>query len=266
VLVDAAGRWVLVANFMSGSVCVYPLGPDGALGEASDFVQHLGASIDPRRQRGPHAHSITLDPANRFAFVPDLGLDKLLVYRFDAQRGVLEPNATPWIKMKPGAGPRHLALHPQGRFAYLVNELDCTVAVLGYDARRGVFRQLQIVPTLPAGFAGESSCADIHPTPSGRFLYASNRGHDSIAAWRIDQRTGRLAALGHAATEGQTPRNFCVDPTGRFLLVANQDSDSVVTFSIDARSGTLRPTGEGMQVPTPVCVKVTQPARPPRGG
>jgi 6-phosphogluconolactonase len=265
-LVDAAGRHVLVANYASGSVSVYPVGSDGTLGAASDFVQHLGSSIVPRRQEGPHAHSITLDAANRFAFVPDLGLDKLMVYRFDARRGRLEPNATPWLKMKPGAGPRHIAFHPKGRFAYLVNELDGTVAALGYHPRQGVFRELQIAPTLPEGFTGQNTCADIHVTPSGRFLYASNRGHDSIAAWRIDQRTGRLAPLGHTATEGATPRNFCIDPSGRFLLVANQDSDSIVTFRIDARSGTLRPTGQVSTVPTPVCVKVTEPARPRRRG
>jgi 6-phosphogluconolactonase len=251
---------VFVANFSSGSVCVLPVRDDGSLGAACDFVQHLGAGIDPVRQNGPHAHSVTLDRANRFAFVPDLGLDKLLIYKFDAQRGMLEPNGVPWIKLKPGAGPRHLALHPGGRFGYLVNELNRTVAVLGCDRKTGAMQELQVITTLPEGFGGANTCADIHVAPSGRFVYASNRGHDSIAIFRVDQRTGRLTCIDHAATQGRTPRNFCLDPTGSFLLVANQDSDTIVTFRIDARSGMLETTGHVAPVPTPVCVKVRAPA------
>ncbi len=260
VVVDRQRRHVFVANFMSGSVCVLPVRDDGSLGEACDFVQHLGAGIDPARQTGPHAHSVTLDATNRFALVPDLGLDKLMIYRFDAKRGMLEPNGVPWLKMKPGAGPRHVALHPGGRFAYLINELDSTVAALAYDPKTGAMRELQVAATLPEGFDGQSSGADIYVSPSGRFVYASNRGHDSIAIFRIDARTGRLTTVGHEATQGRTPRSFCIDPTGRFLLVANQDSDAVVTFRIDARSGELHPTGHAAQVPTPVCVKIRAPA------
>ncbi|HSZ94459.1 MAG TPA: lactonase family protein [Acetobacteraceae bacterium] len=260
VVVDRERRHVFVANFSSGSVCVLPVRDDGSLDAACDFVQHLGAGIDPVRQNGPHAHSVTLDRANRFAFVPDLGLDKLLIYKFDAQRGMLEPNGVPWIKLKPGAGPRHLALHPGGRFGYLVNELNRTVAVLGCDRKTGAMQELQVITTLPEGFGGANTCADIHVAPSGRFVYASNRGHDSIAIFRVDQRTGRLTCIDHAATQGRTPRNFCLDPTGSFLLVANQDSDTIVTFRIDARSGMLETTGHVAPVPTPVCVKVRAPA------
>jgi 6-phosphogluconolactonase len=255
VLVDKQRKHVFVANFMSGSVCVLPVRDDGSLGEASDFIQHQGSSIDPVRQKGPHAHSVTLDASNRFAFVPDLGLDRLMVYRFDPKRGMLEANAVPWIKMKPGAGPRHVSFHPGNRLAYLVNELDSTVVVLSFDGRVGTFEHLQTVPTLPEGFGIESTCADIQVSPSGTFVYASNRGHDSIVIYRIDPLAGRLSYVGHEPTQGKTPRSFGIDPTGMFLLAANQDSDTVVTFRIDSDSGKLRPTGHVMQVPTPVCVK-----------
>ncbi len=255
VLVDREGEFAFVSNFMSGSVCVFPVLGDGRLGAASDFIQHQGASIDPVRQRGPHAHSVTLDAANRFAFVPDLGLDRLMVYRFDRGRGKLEPHAIPWIKGTPGAGPRDLAFHPGGRFAFLINELDSTLAGVSYDARKGTFKELEVVSTLPAGFQGASSCAAVQVSPSGAFVYGSNRGHDSLVIYRIDQRTGRLACVGHESTRGRTPRHFGIDPSGRFLLVANQDSDSIVTFRIDPRAGTLEPTGQVTTVPTPVCVQ-----------
>jgi len=259
VLVDAKGEHVFVSNFMSGSVCLLPVLGDGRLGAASDFIQHQGASIDPVRQRGPHAHSVTLDAANRFAFVPDLGLDRLMVYRFDRGRGKLEPHAIPWLKGTPGAGPRHLAFHPGGRLAFLINELDCTLAALSYDARKGSFKEMQLVSTLPEGYRGANSCAAIQVSPSGAFVYGSNRGHDSLAIYRIEARTGRLTAVGHASTGGKTPRHFGIDPSGRFLVVANQDSDTVVTFRIHPRAGTLEPTGQVTSVPTPVCVKFLLP-------
>jgi 6-phosphogluconolactonase len=255
VLVNRKGTHVFVANFMSGSVCVLPVREDGSLGEASDFLQHQGAGIDPTRQAGPHAHSVTLDAANRFAFVPDLGLDKLMVYRFEPKRGMLEPNSAPWIKVKPGAGPRHVAFHPNGKWAYLINELDSTVTVLSYDGRSGTFEELQVVPTLPEDFRGESTCADVQVAPSGRFVYGSNRGHNSIVIYRVDPRTGRLSRIGHEPTQGSTPRSFGIDPTGRFLLAANQDTDTIVTFRIDPRTGRLQPTRAVTPVPTPVCVK-----------
>ena len=255
VLVDQKRKYLFVSNFMSGSVCVLPVLGDGSLGEACDFVQHQGSGIDPVRQKGPHAHSATLDRANRFVVIPDLGLDRLMVYRFDPERGMLEPNQVPWIKMKPGAGPRHVTFHPGGRFAYLINELDSTLAALSYNGSRGTFKVLQVVSTLPADFHGESTCAVVEVSPSGAFVYGSNRGHDSIVIYRIDQRTGRLAYVGHEPTQGKTPRSFGIDPTGRFLLAANQDSDTIVTFRIEQRTGRLLPTGHVTQVPTPVCVK-----------
>jgi 6-phosphogluconolactonase len=255
VLVDKNGKCVFVANFMSGSVCVLPVLEDGSLGEASGFIQHHGSSVDPIRQRAPHAHSVSLDEANRFAFVPDLGLDKIMVYKFHPEQGTLEPNEVPCFKTKPGAGPRHMAFHPSGRFAYLINELDCTVAALSYDGGRGTFKELQIVPTLPESFHGESACGDVQISPSGGFVYASNRGHDSIVLYKIDRRTGELTYGGHAPTQGKTPRHFGIDPTGRFLLAANQDTDTIVTFRIDPQTGKLQPTGQVARVPTPVCVK-----------
>ena len=256
VTVDHERRHVFVANFSSGSVCVLPVNADGSLAAASDFLPHIGSGIHPARQTGPHAHSVTLDSANRFAFVPDLGLDKVLIYRFDPTRGMLDPNAVPWLKLKPGSGPRHLALAPTAPFAYLANELNSTVAVLACDTALGALRETQTVASLPPQFHGNNSCADIHVHPSGRFLYASNRGHDSIAIFAIDAANGHLTPLGHTATGGRTPRNFCLDPTGRFLVVANQDSDSLVTFRIDVATGALHPTGHAAAAPTPVCVRI----------
>ncbi len=255
VVVDGTGKHVFVANFMSGSLCVLPVMEDGCLGPASDFIQHQGSSIDPNRQKGPHAHSVTLDPTNRFAFVPDLGLDRLMVYRLDAARGMLEPHTEPWIKMIPGAGPRHVALHPDGGFAYLVNELDSTVAVLAYDGAAGKFELVQLVPTLPPEFDGESTCAEIQVAPSGRFVYASNRGHNSIVVFSIDPSTGKLSLVAIEPTRGGSPRNFGIDPSGSLLLAANQDSDTVVAFRIDPNTGALSPTGAETRVPTPVCIK-----------
>jgi 6-phosphogluconolactonase len=256
VTVDPQRRHAFVANFMSGSVCVLPIRDDGSLEAASDFIQHLGQGIDPQRQSGPHAHSVTLDPAGAVAFVPDLGLDKVLIYRFDAAGGMLEPNATPWLKQRPGSGPRHLVLHPNGRFAYLVNELNATVAALLYDPATGALQHMQTVPTLPGDFAGTNICADIQVHPSGRFVYASNRGHDSVAAFAIDPATGHLTPSSHTPSGGRTPRNFCLDPAGRLLLAANQDSDRIVVFRVDAQTGALQPTGYAASVPTPVCVKI----------
>jgi len=255
-ILDQTGKYVLLANFMSGSVCVLPIQADGSLGDASDFIQHHGASIDPNRQQGPHAHAVTLDATNRYLFVPDLGLDKTLIYRFDAESGKLEPIAAPWVAMKPGAGPRHLVFHPKGRYAYLINELDSTIAAFRYDSDTAKLDDIQTISTLPEDFRGSSTCADVQVSPSGDFLYGSNRGHDSIVIYKIDQSTGQLSCMGHESTRGNTPRNFAIDPAGKFLLAANQDSDTIVTFRIDPQSGQLRPTGQITKVPTPVCVKI----------
>ncbi len=259
VTVDKAGRTVLAANYSSGSVCVLPVDADGRLGEATQVIQHEGRSVNARRQSGPHAHSITLDPAGRFAFAADLGIDKLMIYRFDAAKGTLSPNDPAWAEVTPGSGPRHIAFHPTGRFVYLINELSNTMTVFAYDATRGALAELQTISTLPPDFEGETTCADVHVHPSGKFVYGSNRGHDSIAIFAVDQKTGRLTAAGSTPTQGRTPRGFALDPTGAFLLAANQDSDNVVTFRVDAQTGQLAPTGHVAKVPVPVCVKFVAP-------
>ena len=254
-VVDRWGKNVLVANYGSGSVAVLPIQKDGRLASPSCSIQHQGSSVDPRRQRGPHAHSVNLDAANRFAFVADLGLDKVLIYRFNADQGSLTPNQPPSVSLKPGSGPRHFALHPNGRFAYVINEIDSTLTALRYRAEEGELSALQTVSTLPEPVAGNST-ADVHVHPSGRFLYGSNRGHDSIAIFAIDAESGRLSAVGHESTQGKTPRNFALDPTGQYLLAANQASDTIVVFRIDQNAGKLTPTGQIVNVPSPVCVKM----------
>jgi 6-phosphogluconolactonase len=254
--VDQTGQYVLVANYGSGSVALLPIREDGQLGEATDFIQHEGSSVDPGRQERPHAHSITLDPTNRFAFAADLGLDKILIYQLDLSRGKLIPHEEPWVAVTAGAGPRHLAFHPDGRYAYVINELDNTLIAFAYDEARGTLRTLQTLSTLPEDFQGPSYCADVHVAPSGRFIYGSNRGHDSIAIFAVDEAAGRLSLVDLEPTQGKFPRNFALDPTGTFLLAANQDSDNIVTFRIDPETGQLTPTGHVTNVPKPVCVKM----------
>jgi 6-phosphogluconolactonase len=224
-------------------------------------VQHVGSSVNPLRQKEPHAHSVNLDAANRFAFVADLGLDKVLIYKFDPAKGTLTPNDPPSLSVTPGAGPRHFAFHPNGRNAYVINEMQSTVTAVGYDADHGVLKAIQTVSTLPNGFKGDTTTAEVQVHPSGRFLYGSNRGHNSIAIFSIDQKTGALSPIGHQTGQIKTPRNFGIDPTGSYLLVANQDSDSIVVFRIDAKTGDLTPTGSMVEVPRPVCVKMIPQAR-----
>ena len=256
-VVDATGRFVLVANFRSGSVLVLPIEADGSLGEATDWKQHEGSSIDPVRQTGPHAHAVCLSPDNRFLFVPDLGLDAVVIYRFDAQRGALTLHAEqPTVATKPGAGPRQIAFRRDGRFAYLINELDSTMTAFAYDSSSGRLTELQTLSTLPPAFTGRNSCAEVQIAASGRYLYGSNRGHDSIAVFALDAGSGLMTAAGRQHTGGQIPRNFELTPDGAWLLAANQDSDSVVVFSTDAETGQLLPTGEAVEAGTPICCKV----------
>lgn len=255
VAMDNDGRYVTVANFMSGSVSVYPVQSDGSLAAASDFVQHSGSSVNPARQSGPHAHSCVFDAANSFVFVPDLGQDRVVAYRFDPSRGKIEEAGEAGATLKPGAGPRHIVFSSDNAFAYIVNELDSTITICSYDPGSGRLSVTESVETLPGGFSGESSCAEISLHPNGRFLYASNRGHDSIVIFARDQSNGRLNLLGHMSAGGQIPRNFAIDPTGVLMLVANQASDNIVPYRIDPETGMLEPTGRVTQVGTPVCVK-----------
>jgi 6-phosphogluconolactonase len=253
IVVDKTGKFVLVANYSGGSVAVFPVMEDGRLGEASAFVQHTGHGTDPERQKGPHAHSIDLSPDNKFAFVDDLGLDETLVYKFDDAKGTLTPNDPPFAKADPGAGPRHFALHPNGKFAYVINEMGASVSVFSYDGRGGL-KRLQSIATLPKDFAVHED-AEIEVHPSGKFLYASNRGHDSIAVFGIDPSKGTLTLVEYASTKGKTPRSFEIDPTGKLIFAENEKSNNIVVFRIDEKSGRLAATGKVLEVVEPVCVK-----------
>ena len=252
---DHSEKAALVANYGSGSVALLPIGANGQLAAPAATDQHQGAGPH-KNQRGPHAHCFVPDPANAFAFAVDLGTDQVLGYRLDAPRGQLTRLPAPAFVARPGAGPRHLVFHPNGRRAYLINELNSTITALAYDGKRGSFRELQTVSALPAGYAGANSCADIHVAPGGLFLYASNRGHNSIAVFAIDSGTGTLLPLQHVSTQGLTPRNFALDPSGRLLLVANQNSNTVVSFRVDPQTGQLTPTGHTAEVPTPMFLQV----------
>jgi 6-phosphogluconolactonase len=254
VSVDRESRFVLVANYGSGHVALLPTADDGRLLPPTSVVQHEGSSVNPSRQKEPHAHSIVLDAANRYALAADLGIDKVMVYHLDAEHGKLLPNDPSFARCEPGSGPRHIAFHPNGKYVYVIEELSSTIELFAYDAELGTLKPLQRVSTLPEGFQGRSMCADIHVHPSGRFLYGSNRGHDSIVSYAIDETTGKLRLLGHEPTQGKTPRNFAIDPSGAFLLAANQDSDTIVSFRIGRDTGALTPTGQVCRVSMPVCV------------
>jgi 6-phosphogluconolactonase len=252
--VDRRRSNLLVANYTGGSVALLPILNNGSLGPAADVTQHEGSG-PKEQQKGPHAHCIILDALERHALAADLGADKVMLYRFDPATRKLKPGKQPWTTMQPGAGPRHLTFHPSGRYVYVINELDSTMTTLNYNATAGTLTTLDTVSTLPAGFTETSYCADVHVSPSGRFLYGSNRGHNSIVVFAIDQRTGKPSLVEHVSTEGNWPRNFVIDPTGWFLLVANQRSDNVVVFRIDPRTGRLTPSGQSAQIPVPVCLK-----------
>jgi len=256
ITLDRTGKYALVSNYTGGSVIVFPVLKDGQLGQATAFVQHKGHSVNTERQQAPHAHAIALSPDNRFAIVADLGLDQLLVYRFDAAKGTL--GANPQVTTtKPGAGPRHLVFGAKGRFLYVINELHSTVVTYSYDAATGALHELQDISTLPKGFRGASTAAEIAIDPAGKFLFASNRivaADGSVAVFAIDAIAGTLTPVEIDSTGGKTPRNFAIDPTGTWLLAANQDSDGVVVFHLDPKSGHLTAAGEVVPVPSPTCV------------
>jgi 6-phosphogluconolactonase len=257
--IDASGKWLFVANYGGGSIAAFPLQEDGRLGEASAFFQHAGSSVNKARQSGPHGHSAVVSPDNRFVLAADLGLDRVFTYRLDAAAGGLAAGDPPFTSVAPGSGPRHLAFRPDGKFVYVLSELFSKVMAFRYDAARGTLAELQALSTLPDGFSGENSGAEIVVHPGSKFLYASNRGHDSIASFRIDAADGTLTALDRVSTQGKTPRNFAIDPSGRFLVAANQNSGTVVVFRIDQETGALTPTGTVVQVPSPVCVRFANP-------
>ena len=255
-VVDKAGRNVLVANYGSGSVACLPIDADGRLAPSSSFIQHQGTGSDPGRQEGPHAHSINLDAAGRFAVTADLGLDKVFVYRFDTEKGALAANEPPFASVAPKSGPRHFAFDPGGRFGYVISEMANTITAFAYDSANGSLNEIQTISTVPADFRGQSFTAEVQVHPSGKFVYGSNRGHDSIAIFAVWPETGKLSLVGIEPTQGKNPRNFAIDPTGAFLLAENGDSGTIVLFRIDSQSGMLRPTGQSVRVPKPVCIKM----------
>jgi 6-phosphogluconolactonase len=252
---DKTGKHVLVANYAGGSVAVFPVLEDGRLGAASSFIQHSGHGTNPQRQEAPHAHSIDLSPDNRFALADDLGLDETLAYGFDSAKGSLTASVEAAAKAEPGAGPRHLAFTPTGKFAYVINEMASAVSAFRYDAATGGLRKLQTISALPKDFSGHSEAAEIQVHPSGKFLYASNRGHDSIAVFAIDRNIGTLTPIEYVSTKGESPRYFEIDPTGSLLFAANEKSDNIVAFHIDPQTGRLTPTGEVLEISQPVCIK-----------
>jgi 6-phosphogluconolactonase len=255
-VVDRSGQNVLVANYGGGSVAVLPVGTDGRLRPPSAVVQHTGSSVNPKRKSKPYAHSINVDPGNRFAYAADLGIDKVMIYRFDPAAGTLVANDPASASVAPGSGPRHFAFDPTGSHAYVINEMLMTITAFSHDAARGALAEVQTISTLPPGqdVAQGFSTAEVQVHPSGRFVYGSNRGHDSVTVFARDASSGRLTFLQNVPTQGAFPRNFGIDPSGRYLLAANQRSNSVVVFRIDQDTGRLTPTGHSVTVGTPVCV------------
>lgn len=257
---SADGKFALVANYMGGNVAVLRIGNDGRLGKPIDVKQHSGTGPNKDRQEAAHAHSIILDSQNKYAYVNDLGIDRVMIYAFDKANGTLSPNASqPFYSTEAGAGPRHFKIHPNGEFAFVVNELDMTLTSLAYNSKTGGLKAIDTLSTLPAGVSvASNSCADLHISPNGDHVYASNRGHDSIAVYAVDKASGKMRVVEIVSTRGKTPRNFVIDPTGNYLLAANQRSNSIVTFAIDRSSGKLTYTGTTVESPTPVCLQLLE--------
>jgi 6-phosphogluconolactonase len=251
--VDKTAKALLVANYASGSVAALPIKADGSLGEHASFFQHHGSSVNPRRQKEPHAHSIVVSPDNRYAFAADLGTDQIVCYKLDPATARLTPNKLPSAKSPPGAGPRHLTFHPNGKRVYVINELLNSVSVFDYDADSGTLAEKQTISTLPDDFKGTSYCADVKITPDGRFLYGTNRGHDSVAAYQIAE-DGRLSLIGIEPSRGKGPQNLAITPDGAWLLCANMPGNNLAVFRIDPRTGRLRAAGEPVHQTSPSCI------------
>jgi len=254
--VDKSGSCVVTANYGGGSVVSHRIRKDGRLSKPVSFIQHKGSSVNPQRQKGPHGHSINIDHSGRFAVAADLGLDKLLVYRINNHKGTLNPHSPSSTAVTPGAGPRHFAFYPNGKNACVINELFRTVTVFDWDSTAGVLKEIQTLSTLPQNARPVGSTAEVQVHPSGRFVYGSNRGHDSVVVYTVDSTTGKLTWVENEPTGGRTPRNFGIDPTGTFLLAANQSTNNIVVFRIDQKTGELNTTGNAINIPTPVCVKM----------
>jgi len=250
--VDATGQWLITGNYGSGGITVLPVLPNGTIGAAVQNIQLQGKSIDSLRQTQPHVHSINLSPDNTFVFVPDLGTDKIMTYTLNLQTGQLDAAEQPYTSVTPGSGPRHFTFHPNGKFAYVIQEMHSAITAFTY--KKGRLTAFQTVETLPANYTGRKWSADIHISPDGKFLYGSNRAHESLTIFRINQKNGRLTLVGHESVRGKTPRNFVIDPTGNFILVANQDSNNITVFKRNKQTGRLTYTGKEIYVSQPVCL------------
>jgi 6-phosphogluconolactonase len=253
-VVNKTGRFLLVANYGSGSIADFPLKDDGSIGDLASKVQFEGSGPDEKRQKGPHAHAVVLSSDDRFLFVPDLGTDQVKIFRFEPTTGALKPNTPAFASVKPGAGPRHFAVAPNGRFAYVLDEMGSSVTAFKLDGSSGALTQIEAVSTLPADNTKANNSAEIQIDPAGNFLYASNRGHDSIAVFAIDGKSGKLNRVQVVPSGGSTPRNFTIDPTGKHLLAANQDSNNIVLFDRDLKTGKLTPADKTVTTPSPVCL------------
>jgi 6-phosphogluconolactonase len=250
---DPDGRHVLVANYQGGSLSVFAIQQDGSLGDRTAFIQNTGHGVNPTRQTQPHAHSIRVDPTGHFALAPDLGLDKVFVFRYDARAGSLTPNDPPFAATPPGSGPRHLTFHPNGRWVYVIHEITGIITQFDWDSEKGLLTPLQTISAVPADFKGINTSAEIAIHPNGRFLYATDRGPNCLAVFAIDARSGNLSLIEDVPTQGKTPRNFAFDPTGRWLLVTNHDSNNAVVFAVDPTTGRLTQAGPPVAVPYPFC-------------
>jgi 6-phosphogluconolactonase len=257
---DMTDRHLLVANYGGGSVAVLPVAADGTLGDATDFIQHSGSSVNPQRQKQPHAHCVTLDPQNARAYVCDLGIDKVMIYRFDADKGKLTPNDPPFAQVKPGACPRFIVFRPDGKFAYVVNELDSTVTSFSVDAQTGALKELGTQTTLPGYYDGPNTAAALGMHPSGKFLFVSNRGNETVVLYEIDKDSGKLKWIEEQNTGGKTPRHFGIQPSAKHMAIVNQSSDTVLASRIDSGNGRLKPSGVFAKCPTPTCAVFLPPA------
>ncbi|HYL98436.1 MAG TPA: lactonase family protein [Blastocatellia bacterium] len=254
IAMDPSGKFAVVANYGGGSIALIAIKEDGGLEPPTFLIHHNGSSVNPKRQEAPHAHCVAFDRGGRFLLAADLGLDKIMTYKLDTAVGKLIAGDPPSTGVRAGSGPRHIAFHPRRDYVYVINELDSTVTAFAYDPDRGALRELQSISTLPKSFSGENTAAEIQVSPSGRFLYGSNRGHDSVAVFGIDNGSGQLSLLDHTPSRGATPRNFAIEPSGKYLLVANQNSDNIVAFAVDPEGGVLMDTNQSLDIPRPVCI------------
>jgi 6-phosphogluconolactonase len=252
---DAAGKYVFVANYNGGNFSVYSIEKDGKLGKQTAFMQHSGSSVHPQRQTKPHTHCIKSDPSNRFVLVTDLGTDKLFVYRFNQKNGSIQPNNPPYSSPAPGSGPRHFAFHTSGKWVYLLNELSSSVTVYAWENNKGQLTELQTLGTLPTDFNGTNTAAEIAVHPNGKFLYCTNRGHNSIALFSIDTNTGKIEFVERYSSQGKIPRNFCIDPSAKWMIVTNHGTNNAAVFKIDPETGKLTYTENSVTVPNPFCIQ-----------